>query len=103
MNFKRGLAIRFYNRNNSGMNHRAELLSLFEAYCGRVGLSLSRVSTLVFNHGARVQRIQAGSDCTTRSFERAVQWFSDHWPSDLEWPSDLPRPKPSKADGKAAA
>ena len=32
--------------------------------------------------------------CTLRTYERVIQWFSDHWPADLEWPADIPRPAP---------
>ena len=33
---------------------------------------------------------------TTRRAARAIQWFSDNWPSDLEWPAEIPRPEPQE-------
>ncbi len=33
---------------------------------------------------------------------RILQRFSDHWPAHLEWPSDIPRPAPSSTDGETA-
>ena len=74
------------------MNHREILLILFECYCRRVKLSQSRVSTLVFNHGGRIARIRAGRDFTVGSYERALRWFSDHWPEGLIWPAGIERP-----------
>ncbi len=52
-----------------------------EAYCRHAGRSPARVSTLIWNHGSRYRRIASGCDLTTRSYSRALQWFSDHWPS----------------------
>lgn len=30
-----------------------------------------------------------------RRARKALQWFSDNWPLNLEWPSDIPRPVPT--------
>ena len=48
-------------------------------------------------------RLHDGMGCTVKTYSRVLQWFSDHWPPDLAWPTSIPRPKPSKGDGKAAA
>ena len=74
------------------MNHRDTLCTLFDLYCSQRQLSDARVSTLVFNHGARIGRIRAGAGFTVDTYTRAIQWFSDHWPTDLPWPPDIPRP-----------
>jgi hypothetical protein len=73
------------------------LLAVAAAYCARTGLSRSRVSTLVFNHGQRLDLIDGGADLATRSYERAMLWFSANWPQDLEWPADVVRPEPEVA------
>lgn len=41
-----------------------------------------------------MHQIREGGDIGTVSFEKAMQWFSNQWPIDLEWPSDVPRPEP---------
>jgi len=82
------------------MNHREVLLTLFECYCRRVKLSQSRVSSLVFNHGGRITRIRAGRDFTVGSYERALQWFSNHWPEGLHWPVGIERPPRDGQDGE---
>ena len=74
------------------MTHREVLLTLFECYCRRVKLSESRVSRLVFNHWGRIARIREGRDFTVGSYERALWWFSDHWPEELPWPIGIGRP-----------
>ena len=74
------------------MTHREVLLTLFKCYCSRVNLSQARVSTLVFNHGGRIDRIRAGRDFTIGSYERALRWFSEHWPEELPWPAGIERP-----------
>lgn len=75
-----------------------QLIAVTDAYCRAVGLSVSRVSTLIFNDGKRLGSIRAGHDLYTRRFEYAMSWFSDHWPEDSEtWPLGVPRPLANKA------
>ncbi len=62
-------------------------------YAGHRHLSLARVSALVFGNGGKLPAIvDGGADLTTRSWVKAMGWFSDHWPDGLDWPSDVPRP-----------
>lgn len=70
------------------------LLKLSDHYAAARGLSISRVSTLVFADGKVLTRISNGGDLTTGRFEAAIGWFSDNWPVDVEWPSDIDRPHP---------
>ena len=76
-----------------GLFHRDALLFLFSAYCAASRRSPARVSTLIWNHGARHRQIRDGADLRTRTFERALRWFSDHWPEDLHWPEEISRPQ----------
>jgi len=76
------------------------VLALFETYCSASARSTARVSTLIWNHGARYKRIaEEGADLTTRSYERAAQWFSDHWPTHARWPACVPRPDSARLPG----
>lgn len=62
-----------------------------------------RVSTIVLQRGATIQKLADGSaDITTGTFERAMQWFSDHWPEGMEWPDGIARPAKAKALLEAA-
>lgn len=70
------------------INH---LLLLAHCYCRYRNISEARLSTLVFNHGARLRNLKRGSDMTVRSFNSALEWFITNWPTDLEWPDDVPR------------
>lgn len=85
------------------MNHRDTIVRLFSLYCAASGRSPSRVSTLVWNHGARYKQIASGADLRTRTFERGLRWFSDHWPVDSAWPQDIARPLPEREDPVAPA
>ena len=64
-------------------------------YAGYRGISLARVSNLVSKNAYLFKRLSQGSSCTLKTHNRALQWFSDHWPADLPWPPDIPRPAPS--------
>ena len=82
------------------MTHREILLTLFECYCRSANLSQSRVSSLVFNHGGRIARIRAGRDFTVGSYERALRWFSAHWPEGIPWPVGIERPSRDGQSGE---
>lgn len=70
-----------------------QLLLVADAYCAAARLSPSRVSTLVFNDGKKLNLIREGRDIYTGSFEHALAWFSEHWPEgDESWPLGVPRP-----------
>lgn len=74
-----------------------------EAYKQARGLSTARVSALVFGDGTKLSHILGrDADLTTSRFERSMQWFSDHWPEDVEWPAGIPRPNPTAAEVHAA-
>ena len=63
---------------------------------GRDGLpSLSGISTRIFGDGKTFARIASGGDLTTGSFERAMRWFSEHWPEGAVWPDHVERPAAS--------
>ncbi len=64
------------------------------AYADHRQIALSTVGRLGMGHGHFFERLAAGR-VTLRRADRALQWFSDHWPVDLEWPPDIPRPPPN--------
>lgn len=71
---------------------KEQLLSVANAFAHGRGLSLSRVSTMVFGDGKVISRLLDGSDLTTARFEAAMLWFSDNWPEGVVWPSQVLRP-----------
>lgn len=75
------------------------LLHVANLYCGARKLSHGRVSTLIFGGGDRLSGIAEGKDLNTRSFERAMIWFSANWPADLAWPEGIERPAPASRSG----
>lgn len=79
----------------------AQLLQLAEIYCTATGRSMARVSTLIFNDGKKFALLARGTDLNTRSFESAMQWFSDNWPADADWPEAVLRPEPVCSSGVA--
>jgi hypothetical protein len=79
-----------------------QLLAVARAYCAARSLSLSRVSTIVFNDGKKLDLVARGADLQTGKFEQAIAWFSANWPDGAEWPSDIPRPDDSPAEPAAA-
>ena len=76
------------------MSQIPKLFELTEAYCAKTGLSEARVSTLVLKGGSRLKQLREGKDIGVRILDRAIQWFSDHWPENGVWPEGVDRPSP---------
>ncbi len=76
------------------------LIRIGQTYGHSCGLALSTVGRLAGGHGAFFARVAEGR-VTFRRVDRAIQWFSNHWPADVRWPEDVPRPEPTP--GSAAA
>ena len=80
----------------------AHLLTLADQYGTLTGLSHWQIGcraagSAKFFNDLRLRRRQG---CSVATYARAVQWFSDHWPSAL-WPPDIPRPAPTQPEAPA--
>ena len=85
-------------------NDVSQVLLLARLYADAKGHSLSTISLRIADQGSLFGRLASGeADLTLKRRDRIIQQFTDHWPEGLAWPTSIPRPKPSKADGKAAA
>lgn len=83
------------------MDYRARLLTIARSYCDATGLSMARVATLVHNQGAFFRRLEGGAGCTVDTYEKCLQWFSDHWPEGVQWPHCAARPMPQPTEVRA--
>ncbi|MFA7433676.1 MAG: hypothetical protein WCZ72_08170 [Gemmobacter sp.] len=72
------------------------LISLCDALASHTNVSHWRVAFRVRGDGQFFSRLRKGGGCTAKTAARTLQWFSDHWPTDLEWPRDIPRPPKSE-------
>lgn len=72
-----------------------KLLLVSDAYCAAVQRSRSRVSTIIFGGGDRIDGIARGKDLNTRSYEKAMLWFASNWPEAIAWPAGVERPEPN--------
>ncbi|CAI3953919.1 unnamed protein product [Commensalibacter communis] len=75
------------------MNMIDKLLTLCSGYCESRKIVFPTLSTLIFNSGTTLSRLQNGGSITVRNYEHAVEWLSDHWPEDQQWPDYIERPK----------
>ena len=71
-----------------------DLITLAETYTAFVNRSEATVSNQITTHARFFERIRAGKGCNFITFKKALAWFHENWPADLEWPSDIPRPAP---------
>jgi len=75
------------------MTLRERLVRVADVFSAAKGIGRKRVSTIVLNRGSTLDRLALNeSDVTTGTYERAMAWFSAHWPEDAAWPDDVPRP-----------
>lgn len=77
------------------------LIALSNAYAKHRGLSHWRVSYLATGNGKFFANLAAGKSCTLRTERRVLEWFVEHWPTDLRWPTGVPRPALKSIQGAA--
>lgn len=80
-----------------------KLMKIADAYCAHVRRSRSRISAVVFGDGMRLDGVAGGRDLNTRSWEKAMTWFSANWPEGLAWPEGIERPHVPATSDEAAA
>jgi hypothetical protein len=68
-----------------------QLLTVARRYAEIEQIPLSTVSSRAFNDGKKLGALEDGADLTVGRLERALVWFSEHWP-DGDWPAGVPRP-----------
>lgn len=78
------------------------LISLFNTYATHEGRSAQTVSRRAGLHLAFFPRLVQGYGCRVDTFNKAMGWFAENWPSDLDWPADVPRPSAPKKQRRAA-
>ena len=86
------------------MDSRTRLLTVARAYSEATGRSMARVATLIHDKGALFKKLEAGRNCTIDTYDKAMRWFSEHWPAETPWPDDIARPESAAtaASGEAA-
>jgi hypothetical protein len=86
------------------MDLRTSLMLISKRYCDAAGISKPRLATLLVNDGKFFDRVEGGGGFTARTYERALRWFSEHWPANTDWPEGIDRPvkAPSAEPEKAA-
>lgn len=79
-------------------NMQHDLIALSDLFGSHAHISHWRVFYRVTGNGQFFNGLRQGRSCTLKTASKVVQWFSDHWPEDLEWPEDIPRPPKSGGD-----
>ena len=69
-----------------------EFLQVIDSFASLTGNSPATISRRVLGGGARIRNLRTGGDIGIKTVERALQWFSDHWPDTAAWPAGVARP-----------
>ena len=77
--------------------HRTDLLTLADLYARHQRRALATVSNRIVGHARLFSRLKANQGTTIRTYERALAWFDQNWPADLEWPAGVSRPSRKRA------
>lgn len=78
------------------MNMRQQIVAVADRYAELSEIGRKRVSFILLNRGSKLDHIAEGADLNTGTFERAMQWLSDHWPEGADWPDGIQRPTPNE-------
>ena len=76
--------------------HLNHLIILSDQFSRHNGRSPATISNWIVGHARLFSRLREGKGTTVKTYNQAVAWFSNRWPSDLPWPDGVPRPAPSK-------
>lgn len=79
------------------MTGREKLLKLAALFGAATKLERTTVNWRLFRDTRKLDNIAAGKDLYLGRYERAMQFFADHWAPEADelWPSDIPRPSKS--------
>ena len=87
------------------MKLKQQLVPVASAFCAVDGRSQARISTVIWSAGGRLRNLRAGPDMLSGNVEKGLQWFSDHWPDQVERREPSPAltgvPASPDADGPA--
>lgn len=73
-----------------------QLVAISDIFGKARGVGRKRISTIVLYQGSKLDAVANGlADVTTRTWERAMQYYSDHWPENVPWPNFVVRPQPN--------
>jgi hypothetical protein len=89
----------------NAMEHdlKRHLLSCATAFAHKRNVKLTTLGRMAANDSPFFTRLaDARTSFTARKYDEIIQWFSDHWPADLDWPEGVARPL-SVARGSSAA
>jgi hypothetical protein len=76
-----------------------EILAALGGEFSRVsGRKPSGVWALAAKDARFMERIESGQTFTVKTFDRAVQWFSDNWPDGAAWPEGVARPARTRSE-----
>ncbi|SEG58945.1 hypothetical protein [Bosea lathyri] len=73
---------------------KQHLLTLSDAFASSRGVGVTTVWRQAINDPTFYDRLKSEKTITIRTYDRAVSWFSENWPSDQCWPDRVPRPVP---------
>ncbi len=75
---------------------RANISELTDAYVRATGLAASTVLARAAKDARFLERTAIGGGTfTVRVYEKALVWFSENWPADVDWPVGIERPAPA--------
>jgi hypothetical protein len=86
---------------------KQHLMSCATAFAERRNMKLTTLGRKAANFSPFFTRLmESRTSFTARKYDEIIQWFSDHWPADLEWPKAVVRPvreKTRRASERKAA
>ena len=72
---------------------KQHLMSCATAFAEKRNMKLTTLGRKAANDSPFFTRLmESRTSFTARKYDEIIQWFSDHWPADLEWPSAVVRP-----------
>lgn len=72
---------------------KKHLMSCATAFAEKRNMKLTTLGRKAANDSPFFTRLmERRTSFTARKYDEIIQWFSDHWPADLDWPAAVVRP-----------
>jgi hypothetical protein len=83
---------------------KQHLMSCATAFAQKRNVKLTTLGRKAANDSPFFTRLKDNrTSFTARKYDEIIQWFSDHWPADLEWPQGVLRPVSAKTKARGEA
>ena len=82
---------------------KSHLRSVFAVFEAASPLAGTTIWARAVGDARFLDRLESGAGFTVKTYDRAMRWFSDNWPTHSNWPEGVERPGVASPFSETAA